>query len=145
LPQDPVSSSPESGNLSETGESFQAQPETPEVAPSPEAAPEPEPPVPEEELDETAGEPDVLEDLAAGAAEGTPLEDYIKQQKETREQRMMWFEALEALERFAKLPTPQQLFENRDDSYDHLIGAALDAADRWIVDMGERWDAAKAQ
>jgi hypothetical protein len=79
------------------------------------------------------------------AAEGTPLEDYIKQQKETREQRMMWFEALEALERFAKLPTPRQLFENRDDSYDHLIGPALDAADAWIVAMGERWDAEKAQ
>jgi hypothetical protein len=65
--------------------------------------------VPPEELDLTAGEPDVLEEAAVGGpAEGTPLEDYIKHQKETREQRMMWFEALEALERFGKLPTPAQ-------------------------------------
>jgi hypothetical protein len=140
---DGLPSDPKFGNLSETRESFQAQPEV--VAPSEEPAAE-EPPVPEAELDLTAGAPDVLEEAAVGGpAEDTPLEDYIKQQKETREQRMMWFEALEALERFAKLPTPRQLFENRDDSYDHLIGPALDAADAWIVAMGERWDAEKAQ
>jgi hypothetical protein len=108
-------------------------------------APEPDPPadapVPPEELDETAGEPDLLEDVAA---EGTPVEDYIARQKETEAQRRMWFDVLETLERFGKLPAPAQLFENRDQSFDHLIGQALDTADAWIVDMGERWDAEKA-
>jgi hypothetical protein len=80
LPSDPAKMvAPSSG----AGEMAQ-----PEPVPPPEPSPEPEPPVPEEELDETAGEPDVLEDLAAGAAEGTPLEDYIKRQKETEAQRI---------------------------------------------------------
>jgi hypothetical protein len=52
------------------------------------AAPEPEPEaaVPEAELDLTAGEPDLLE--AAVAAEGTPVEDYVRRQRETEAQRI---------------------------------------------------------
>jgi hypothetical protein len=132
-PKDGPRTSPDSGELREPAEEAAGTPETPTVA-EPQTS---ELAVPEEERDLTAGEPDLLE--ATVAAEGTPLEDYIKQQKETREQRMMWFEALEALERFAKLPTPQQLFENRDQSFDHLIGQALDVADactdRWAREL----------
>jgi ParB-like chromosome segregation protein Spo0J len=142
LPADP---NEEVVKFGRDGETSQAE-AGPAAEAAPAAAPAPdEAPVPEAELDLTAGEPDVLEEAAVGGpAEGTPLEDYIKQQNETEAQRRMWFETLEALERFAKLPSPAQLFENRDQSFDHLIGQALDVADAWIVAMGEKWDAEKA-
>jgi ParB-like chromosome segregation protein Spo0J len=56
--------------------------------------------------------------------------------------RRMWGDSLRALEEFAKLPSPDQLFAERCVKFDYLFGAALTDAQAWFERFKKLWDAA---
>jgi hypothetical protein len=105
----------------------------------------PEEPIPEEELDEGEEDAAATSDSEQPATdEDDPLARYLEEQARTAPQRKMWGDALRALEEVGKQPSPEVLFESRSKAFDHLFGAALDAALVWITGMKERWNAEDA-